>query len=160
MDEEQFKAASNLTQESSIEVTGRVRADSRAPGGYELDVSEIRVFQVAEPFPIQPKEHGVSLLMDHRHLWLRSSRQHAILKIRHEIVKASRDFFDDREFVLIDTPIFTPNACEGTTTLFQTQFFEETAYLSQSGQLYSEAASAAFGKVYCCLLYTSDAADE
>ena len=149
MDEEQFKAASHLTQESSIEVAGRVRADSRAPGGYELDVFEIRIFQIAEPFPIQPKEHGVGFLMDHRHLWLRSSRQHAILKIRHEVIKACRDFFDDREFVLIDTPIFTPNACEGTTTLFQTQYFEETAYLSQSGQLYSEAASAAFGKVYC-----------
>ena len=149
MDEEQFRTASHLTQESSIEVAGRVRADSRAPGGYELDVSEIRVFQVAEPFPIQPKEHGVNFLMDHRHLWLRSSRQHAILKIRHEIIKACRDFFDDREFVLIDTPIFTPNACEGTTTLFQTQYFEEIAYLAQSGQLYGEAAAAAFGKVYC-----------
>ena len=149
MDEEQFKAASHLTQESSIEVVGRVRADSRAPGGYELDVFEIRIFQIAEPFPIQPKEHGVGFLMDHRHLWLRSSRQHAILKIRHEVIKACRDFFDDREFVLIDTPIFTPNACEGTTTLFQTQYFEEIAYLAQSGQLYGEAAAAAFGKVYC-----------
>ena len=149
MDEEQFRTASHLTQESSIEVTGRVREDSRAPGGYELDVSEIRIFQIAEPFPIQPKEHGVSFLMDYRHLWLRSSRQHAILKIRHEIIKACRDFFDDHGFVLIDTPIFTPNACEGTTTLFQTQYFEETAYLAQSGQLYGEAAASAFGKVYC-----------
>lgn len=149
MDEEQFKAASHLTQESSIEVTGRIRADDRAPGGYELDVSHIHILQLAEPFPIQPKEHSVGFLMDHRHLWLRSSRQHAILKIRHEIVKACRDFFDDREFVLVDTPIFTPNACEGTTTLFQTQYFEETAYLAQSGQLYGEAAAAAFGKVYC-----------
>lgn len=149
MDEEQFKAASHLTQESSIEVTGRIRADARAPGGYELDVSHIHILQLAEPFPIQPKEHSVGFLMDHRHLWLRSSRQHAILKIRHEIVKACRDFFDDREFVLVDTPIFTPNACEGTTTLFQTQYFEETAYLAQSGQLYGEAAAAAFGKVYC-----------
>lgn len=149
MDEEQFKAASHLTQESSIEVTGRIRADDRAPGGYELDVSHIHILHLAEPFPIQPKEHSVGFLMDHRHLWLRSSRQHAILKIRHEIVKACRDFFDDREFVLVDTPIFTPNACEGTTTLFQTQYFEETAYLAQSGQLYGEAAAAAFGKVYC-----------
>jgi asparaginyl-tRNA synthetase len=149
MDEEQFKAASHLTQESSIEVTGRIRADDRAPGGYELDVSQIHIFHLAEPFPIQPKEHSVGFLMDHRHLWLRSSRQHAILKIRHEIVKACRDFFDDRDFVLVDTPIFTPNACEGTTTLFQTQYFEETAYLAQSGQLYGEAAAAAFGKVYC-----------
>ncbi len=149
MDEEQFKAASHLTQESSIEVTGRIRADDRAPGGYELDVSHIHILHLAEPFPIQPKEHSVGFLMDHRHLWLRSSRQHAILKIRHEIVKACRDFFDDRDFVLVDTPIFTPNACEGTTTLFQTQYFEETAYLAQSGQLYGEAAAAAFGKVYC-----------
>ena len=128
MDEEQFKAASHLTQESSIEVTGRIRADDRAPGGYELDVSHIHILHLAEPFPIQPKEHSVGFLMDHRHLWLRSSRQHAILKIRHEIVKACRDFFDDRDFVLVDTPIFTPNACEGTTTLFQTQYFEEMAY--------------------------------
>ena len=149
MDEEQFKAASHLTQESSVEVTGKVRADDRAPGGYELDVSQIRILHLAEEFPIQPKEHGTGFLMDHRHLWLRSSRQHAILKIRHEIVKACRDFFDDRDFVLVDTPIFTPNACEGTTTLFQTQYFEETAYLAQSGQLYGEAAAAAFGKVYC-----------
>jgi asparaginyl-tRNA synthetase len=114
-----------------------------------LDVSHIHILHLAEPFPIQPKEHSVGFLMDHRHLWLRSSRQHAILKIRHEIVKACRDFFDDRDFVLVDTPIFTPNACEGTTTLFQTQYFEETAYLAQSGQLYGEAAAAAFGKVYC-----------
>lgn len=149
MDEEQFKAASHLTQETSIEVTGRIRADDRAPGGYELDVSHIHILHLAEAFPIQPKEHSVGFLMDHRHLWLRSSRQHAILKIRHEIVKACRDFFDDRDFVLVDTPIFTPNACEGTTTLFQTQYFEETAYLAQSGQLYGEAAAAAFGKVYC-----------
>lgn len=149
MDEEQFKAASHLTQESSIEVTGTVRADERAPGGYELDVSHIRIIHLAEEFPIQPKEHGTGFLMDHRHLWLRSSRQQAILKIRHEIVKACRDFFDDRDFVLMDTPIFTPNACEGTTTLFQTQYFEEKAFLTQSGQLYNEATAAAFGKVYC-----------
>ena len=149
MDEDQFQAASHLTQESSIEVTGQIRADDRAPGGYELDVSQIRIVHLAAPFPIQPKEHGTGFLMDHRHLWLRSSRQQAILKIRHEIVKACRDFFDERDFVLVDTPIFTPNACEGTTTLFQTQYFEETAYLAQSGQLYGEAAAAAFGKVYC-----------
>jgi len=149
MDEEQFTAASHLTQESSIEVTGTVRADDRAPGGYELDVSHIRIIHLADEFPIQPKEHGTGFLMDHRHLWLRSSRQQAILKIRHEIIKACRDFFDDRDFVLVDTPIFTPNACEGTTTLFKTQYFEETAYLAQSGQLYGEAAAAAFGKIYC-----------
>jgi len=146
---EQFEAATQLVQESSVKMVGRLRADSRAPGGYELDVSHVHILHLAEPFPIQPKEHGIGFLMDHRHLWLRSSRQHAILKIRHEIVKACRDFFDDRDFVLIDTPIFTPNACEGTTTLFQTQYFDETAYLAQSGQLYGEAAAAAFGKVYC-----------
>ncbi len=149
MDVEQFEVASHLTQESSIEVTGTVRADERAPGGYELDVSCIRILHLAEEFPIQPKEHGTGFLMDHRHLWLRSSRQQAILKIRHEIIKACRDFFDERDFVLVDTPIFTPNACEGTTNLFQTQYFEETAYLAQSGQLYGEAAAAAFGKIYC-----------
>jgi asparaginyl-tRNA synthetase len=146
---EQFESAAQLVQESSLSVTGVLRADARAPGGYELDVSLFQIFHIAETFPIQPKEHGVGFLMDHRHLWLRSSRQNAILKIRHEIIKACRDFFDDRDFVLVDTPIFTPNACEGTTTLFQTQYFEETAYLAQSGQLYGEAAAAAFGKVYC-----------
>jgi len=146
---EQFASAGQLTQESSVMVKGIPRADARAPGGYELDVAELTIVHLAEPFPIQPKEHGVGFLMDHRHLWLRSSRQQAILKIRHEIIKASRDFFDARDFVLVDTPIFTPNACEGTTTLFQTQYFEETAYLTQSGQLYSEATAAAFGRVYC-----------
>jgi asparaginyl-tRNA synthetase len=147
--EEQFDVSAKLTQESSLIVTGRLRQDSRAPGGYELDVSRIEPVQIAEPFPIQPKEHGVGFLMEHRHLWLRSSRQHAILRIRHEIVRACRNFFDERGFLLVDAPIFTPNACEGTTTLFQTQYFDETAYLTQSGQLYSEATAAAFGKVYC-----------
>ncbi len=146
---EQFEAAAQLSQESSVAVTGKLRADARAPGGYELDVSHIHILHLAEAFPIQPKEHGVGFLMDHRHLWLRSSRQQAILKIRHEIVKACRHFFDDHDFVLVDTPILTPNACEGTTTLFHTPYFEETAYLAQSGQLYGEAAAAAFGKVYC-----------
>ncbi len=146
---EQFALAAQLTQESSVIVTGIPRADTRAPGGYELEVNALDIIHMAEAFPIQPKEHGVGFLMDHRHLWLRSSRQQAILKIRHEIIKASRDFFDERDFVLVDTPILTPNACEGTTTLFHTQYFEETAYLAQSGQLYSEAAAAAFGKVYC-----------
>jgi asparaginyl-tRNA synthetase len=112
-------------------------------------VQRIEVVQIAEPFPIQPKEHGTGFLMEHRHLWLRSSRQHAVLRIRHEIIRACRNFFDERGFVLVDAPIFTPNACEGTTTLFQTQYFDETAYLTQSGQLYSEATAAAFGKVYC-----------
>lgn len=145
----QFALSGQVTQESSCIVTGVVREDSRAPGGCELDVKHIEIVQVAEPFPIQPKEHGTGFLMEHRHLWLRSSRQHAVLRIRHEIIRACRNFFDDRGFVLVDAPIFTPNACEGTTTLFQTQYFDETAYLTQSGQLYSEATAAAFGKVYC-----------
>src|SRR5215470_5652224 len=147
--DEQFAASAKLTQESSLIITGQLRADSRAPGGYEVDVAQLQAVQIADPFPIQPKEHGVGFLMEHRHLWLRSARQHAILRIRHEIIRASRDFFDDRGFVLVDAPIFTPNACEGTTTLFQTPYFDETAYLTQSGQLYSEATAAAFGKVYC-----------
>ncbi len=147
--DEQFAVSAGLTQESSLIVTGTLRQDARAPGGYELDVTRINAVQIADPFPIQPKEHGTGFLMEHRHLWLRSSRQHAILRIRHEIIRACRNFFDDRGFVLVDAPIFTPNACEGTTTLFQTQYFDETAYLTQSGQLYSEATAAALGKVYC-----------
>lgn len=147
--DEQFEASAQLTQESSLVLTGIPRADARAPGGFELDVKTIQKVHIAEPFPIQPKEHGTGFLMEHRHLWLRSRRQHAILRIRHEIISACRDFFDDQGFTLIDTPIFTPNACEGTTTLFQTQYFDQTAYLAQSGQLYGEAAAAAFGKVYC-----------
>ncbi len=147
--EEPFGLANQLTQESSLVVTGVPRADARAPGGYELEVTALEILQIAAPFPVQPKEHGTGFLMDHRHLWLRSTRQWAILKIRHEIIRACRDFFDERGFVLVDAPIFTPNACEGTTTLFQTPYFEETAYLTQSGQLYGEATAAAFGKVYC-----------
>lgn len=147
--DEPFAAATALTQESSVILTGLLKADARAQGGYELDVIKIEPVQVAEPFPIQPKEHGVGFLMEHRHLWLRSSRQHAVLRIRHEIIRACRNFFDDRGFILVDAPIFTPNACEGTTTLFQTDYFGEKAYLTQSGQLYSEATAAAFGKVYC-----------
>ncbi|MBM4134885.1 MAG: asparagine--tRNA ligase [Nitrospira sp.] len=147
--DEPFAAAAALTQESSVILTGTLKADARAHGGYELDVKRIEPVQIAEPFPIQPKEHGVGFLMEHRHLWLRSSRQHAVLRIRHEIIRACRNFFDDRGFTLVDAPIFTPNACEGTTTLFQTDYFDEKAYLTQSGQLYSEATAAAFGKVYC-----------
>ncbi|MGH7254286.1 MAG: asparagine--tRNA ligase [Nitrospirales bacterium] len=145
----QFALADTLTQESSLILTGRVREDARAPGGYELDVARLELVQLAEPFPIQPKEHGTGFLMEHRHLWLRSSRQHAVLRIRHEIIRACRNFFDERGFLLLDSPSFTPNACEGTTTLFQTAYFDDTAYLTQSGQLYSEATAAAFGKVYC-----------
>ena len=147
--EEQFALCGQVTQESSVMVTGQLRKDTRAPGGFELDVANFQIIHLAEPFPIQPKEHGVGFLMEHRHLWLRSSRQHAILRVRHEIIRTCRNFFDERDFTLIDTPIFTPNACEGTTTLFQTQYFDQVAYLAQSGQLYGEAAAAAFGKIYC-----------
>jgi len=146
---EQFDALDKLPQESSLEVTGKVRSDDRAPGGYELDITVFKIHQAAENYPITPKEHGTAFLMENRHLWLRSSRQHAIIKVRHEIIKATRDYFDDRGFTLVDTPIFTPNACEGTTTLFETDYFDEKAYLTQSGQLYNEATAASFGKVYC-----------
>lgn len=139
-----------LTQESSIIVRGNVRADERAPGGYELDVVDLEVVQIAEAYPITPKEHGVEFLMDSRHLWLRSKRQHAILSVRAEVIRAVRDYFDSNGFLLMDTPIFTPAACEGTTTLFEVDYFEDAkAYLTQSGQLYNEATAAAFGKVYC-----------
>ncbi len=148
--EEVWKACNELTQESSIIIKGKPRADERAPGGYELDVTDLQVVQVAQEYPITPKEHGIEFLMDHRHLWLRSRRQHAILKVRAEIIKAVRDFFDDNGFTLCDTPIFTPAACEGTTTLFECNYFDdEKAYLTQSGQLYNEATAMAFGKVYC-----------
>jgi asparaginyl-tRNA synthetase len=148
---ELFELARHLTQESSVRVTGSVRLDERAPGGLELDVASLEVVQripPEHPYPITPKEHGVEFLMDHRHLWLRSARQRAILGIRHEIIKAARDFFDDRGFTLVDTPIFTPAACEGTTTLFEVNYFDDKAYLTQSGQLYNEAAAAAVGNTY------------
>ena len=147
--DETFQACEDVTQESSLSVTGTVSADKRAPGGYELQVKNIDLHQIAKDYPITPKEHGTAFLMDHRHLWLRSSRQVAILKIRHEIIKACRDFYDERGFTLVDTPVFTPAAVEGTTTLFATDYFGETAYLTQSGQLYSEASIVALGKVYC-----------
>ncbi|MBI5059259.1 asparagine--tRNA ligase [candidate division KSB1 bacterium] len=137
-----------LTQESSLLVTGSVRADARAPGGHELTIASLIVVALAEEYPITPKEHGTAFLMDHRHLWIRSKRQHAILRIRHTIVKAIRDFFDARGFTLFDPPIFTPAACEGTSTLFETDYFGEPAYLTQSGQLYGEAGAMAFGKIY------------
>jgi asparaginyl-tRNA synthetase len=139
-----------LTQESSIIVRGTVRADPRAPGGYEMDVADVEVVSVAAAYPITPKEHGVEFLQDSRHLWIRSRRQHAILSIRAEVIRAVRDFFDSHGFLLMDTPIFTPAACEGTTTLFEVDYFDDNkAYLTQSGQLYNEATAAAFGKVYC-----------
>jgi asparaginyl-tRNA synthetase len=147
--DETFLKADHLGQESSISVTGLVRADKRAPGGYELDVSGFEVISPATDYPITPKEHGVDYLMDRRHLWIRAPRQQAILRVRHEVINACRDFFNDRGFVLCDTPIFTPSACEGTTTLFPVQYFEDTtAYLTQSGQLYNEANAMALGKVY------------
>ena len=148
---EVFEAVKGLTQESSVIVEGKVRADKRAPGGYELDVSGVKVVQrVSEndPYPISLKEHGVDFLMEHRHLWVRTPRQAAILRIRAEIIRATRDFFDDRGFVLTDPPILTPAACEGTSTLFPVDYFDEQAYLTQSGQLYIEATAMALGKVY------------
>ena len=148
---ELFESIKSLTQESSVIVTGKVRADKRAPGGYELDISDAQVLQrvnADDPYPITPKEHGVDFLMEHRHLWLRSPRQAAILRVRAEIIKAARDFFDDRGFTLTDPPILTPAACEGTTTLFPVDYFEEQAFLTQSGQLYIEATAMALGKVY------------
>ncbi len=147
--EEKFELADTFSQETSFEVTGKVKEEKRAVGGYELDVTDLDLISAAENYPITPKEHGVEFLIDHRHLWIRSQRQVAILKIRHRIVKAIRDFFDDRGFTLFDPPILTPNACEGTSTLFETEYFDlGKAYLTQSGQLYAEAGAMALGKVY------------
>jgi len=148
---EMWESAKTLTQESSVIVRGKVRADKRAPGGYEMDVTDLEVVQRVpenDPYPISLKEHGVDFLMEHRHLWLRSPRQAAILRVRAEIIKATRDFFDDRGFILTDPPILTPAACEGTTTLFPVEYFDEEAFLTQSGQLYIEATAMALGKVY------------
>jgi asparaginyl-tRNA synthetase len=151
--EELFESLKNLTQESSLTIRGKIREESRAPGGYELDVEGAEILQrVPEetPYPITPKDHGIDFLMDHRHLWLRSRRQNAAIRVRHEVIKGIRDYFDSHGFVLVDTPIFTPAACEGTSTLFEVDYFEdEKVYLTQSGQLYNEATSAAFGKTYC-----------
>jgi asparaginyl-tRNA synthetase len=148
---EVFDTLKNLTDESSVIVTGKVRADKRAPGGYELDVNDVRVIQRVpedDPFPIARKEHGPDFLMEHRHLWVRTPRQAAILRVRAEIVRAARNFLDDHGFTLTDPPILTPAACEGTTTLFPVDYFEEQAFLTQSGQLYIEATAMALGKVY------------
>ncbi|HEX2062383.1 MAG TPA: asparagine--tRNA ligase, partial [Thermoanaerobaculia bacterium] len=147
--EESWNDSDRATQESTVRVTGKVVEEKRAPGGVELHVTAFELTGLAEPYPISPKEHGTDFLMNHRHLWLRSSKQHAVLRVRNEIEKSIRDFFYDREFVLIDSPILTANAAEGTSTLFETDYFGEKAYLSQSGQLYLEPAAAAFGKVYC-----------
>jgi len=150
VDEETFRKADHLTQETSIIVSGTVRADTRAPGGFELDLATLEVVGPSADYPITPKEHGVDCLMDRRHLWIRSERQSAVLRVRAEVIAAVRSFFDDRGFILADTPIFTPAACEGTSTLFPVQYFDDTtAYLTQSGQLYNEANAMALGRVYC-----------
>ena len=152
VDPEVFKAAQELTYESSFRVTGTVRQDDRAPGmpgGYELGVTDLEVLQMAEEYPIQPKEHGVEFLMDNRHLWIRSQQQWAVLRVRETIIRAIRGWLNDHSFVNMDTPILTPAACEGTTTLFETEYFDEMAYLAQSGQLYNEANIYSFGRVYC-----------
>ena len=146
---EVFQMADHLPQESSVVITGTVRADARSPIGFEIAVKDLQIVQEAHDYPITPKEHGVAFLLDHRHLWLRSSRQHALLRVRSEVIKACRDYFDDHGFTLLDAPIFTPAACEGTTTLFPVDYFGDTVYLTQSGQLYMEAGAMAFGKVYC-----------
>jgi asparaginyl-tRNA synthetase len=148
--EELFAAADKLTQETSLEVTGEVRAHPKRPGVFELSATSLRILApTAGEYPITPKEHGTDFLMDRRHLWLRSKRQHAVLRVRHTIIQSIRDFFDGRGFTLVDAPILTPNACEGTSTLFETDYHGEQAYLTQSGQLYMEAAAAAVGKAYC-----------
>lgn len=145
-----FASFDTLTQESSFSMTGKIRKDDRSPGGFEMEVSDVGIIAVAHEYPITPKEHGIEFLADRRHLWLRSSRQHAIMRVRHRVVKAIRDFYDGRGFVLMDSPILTPAACEGTSTLFETDYFDlGKAYLTQSGQLYAEAGAMAFGKVYC-----------
>ena len=144
-----FLRFDQLTQETSLSLTGRIRKEQRAPGGYEMDVTDLQIIHLANDYPITPKEHGIDFLMDRRHLWLRSSRTHAILRIRHQVIRSIREFFDARGFVLFDAPIFTPAACEGTSTLFETDYFDlGKAYLTQSGQLYGEAGAMAFGKIY------------
>jgi asparaginyl-tRNA synthetase len=148
-DEAVFEKAKALGQESSLIVTGTVKEDTRSPIGVEIDVKDVEVIQNVHDYPITPKEHGTEFLMDHRHLWIRSKKQNAVLKVRHTVIKAVRDYFDSNGFVLADTPIFTPAACEGTTTLFEVDYFgDDKAYLTQSGQLYNEATAAAFGKSY------------
>ncbi len=148
--EEVFAAAQSLTLESACRVTGAVRADERAPGGYELDVNDIQVVHIGPEYPIQPKEHGVEFLMEHRHLWVRSAKQHALLRIRAEVIAAAQEWLNDQGFVRFDTPILTPVAAEGTSNLFATEYFDlGSAYLAQTGQLYVEAGMMSFGKVYC-----------
>lgn len=146
--EEVFQTAKDLTQESSMYITGKIVEDKRSPFGYEMHVSDIEVIRIAEDYPITPKEHGTEFLMDHRHLWLRSKKQHAIMKIRNEVIRATYEFFNDRGYVKVDPPVLTASSAEGTTELFHTKYFDEDAYLSQSGQLYMEAAAMALGKVF------------
>jgi asparaginyl-tRNA synthetase len=147
--EEMFEACKSLTQESSIEITGKVVSSEKAPGGFELDVNNLKIYHISKDYPITPKEHGDAFLIEHRHLWLRSSRQMSIMRVRAAVMKAIRDYFDGNGFKLLDSPILTPNACEGTSTLFETEYFDlGKAYLSQSGQLYAEASALALGKVY------------
>ncbi|MDI6803166.1 MAG: asparagine--tRNA ligase [Bacteroidota bacterium] len=147
--EEVFNSFDTLTQESSLILKGKVRKEDRAPGGYEIETTDIKIVHIASEYPITPKEHGIEFLSDLRHLWLRSAKQHAIMRVRHEIIRSVREFFDNRGFTLMDAPIFTPAACEGTSTLFETEYFDlGKAYLTQSGQLYGEAGAMAFGKIY------------
>ncbi|MCH8304028.1 MAG: asparagine--tRNA ligase [Candidatus Marinimicrobia bacterium] len=147
--EEVFTSIGDLTQESSLSIIGKIVEDSRSESGYEMHVSDIIIHQIADEYPISLKEHGTSFLMDNRHLWVRSKKQNAILRIRHTIIKACRDFLDNNDFILVDTPIFTPTSCEGTSNLFETDYFGRVAYLAQSGQLYSEATAVSLGRVYC-----------
>ncbi|NLG49656.1 MAG: asparagine--tRNA ligase, partial [Chloroflexi bacterium] len=146
---EVFEAAQTVTQESSVIATGMIRKDDRAPGGYEMGLTDFQIVQLTEDYPITPKEHGIDFLMDHRHLWLRSTQQWAILRVRATVERSIRDWLDSHGFLLVDTPILTPSACEGTTNLFETEYFGEKAYLTQSGQLYNEATIGAFGRTYC-----------
>ena len=146
--EEEFERAAHLPQESSVRVIGTVKADDRAPGGVELGVEKLVVVHEAEPYPITPKEHGVGFLMEHRHLWLRSKKQTAVLRVRDQVIRSIRTFFHERDFACVDSPMFTPSACEGTTTLFEVDYFDDKAYLTQSGQLYGEASAMALGKIY------------
>lgn len=148
-DEKAFEEFEKLSQEATVKITGLVRAEPRSPGGFEISARTLEITGQSVDYPISPKEHGTDFLMSQRHLWLRSKRQHAIMRVRAEVISAIRDFFDGRGFTLTDAPIFTPAACEGTSTLFETKYFDEKAYLSQSGQLYMEACAAALGKVYC-----------
>ncbi|MEO0119241.1 MAG: asparagine--tRNA ligase [candidate division WOR-3 bacterium] len=149
VDENSFELADKVSQESLVELKGVVRKDNRAPGGFEIVAKKLKLLSPSENYPITKKEHGIDFLLQHRHLWLRSRKQFAILRIRAEVIKACRDFLDNRGFILVDAPILTPASCEGTTTLFEVNYFDRKVYLSQSGQLYNEAAAAALGKVYC-----------